>query len=71
MADSHTRGDCRASELLRGKSTNFSGVGLEMEIGNLFVLMAIKSLGKQPAGPTCESGMLPVGGKPILCFKIK
>lgn len=42
-----------------------------MEIGNLFLLMAIKSLGKQPAGPTCESGMLPVGGKPILCFKIK
>lgn len=36
-----------------------------MEIGNLFLLMAIKSLGKQPAGPTCESGKLPVGGKSI------
>lgn len=36
-----------------------------MEIRNLFLLMAIKSLGKQPAGPTCESGKLPVGGKSI------
>lgn len=35
-----------------------------MEMGNLFLLMAIESLGK-PAAPTCESGMLPAGGKSI------
>lgn len=33
-----------------------------MEMGNLFLLMAIESLQK-PAGPTCESGMLVVRGK--------
>lgn len=35
-----------------------------MEMGNLFLLMAIESLGK-PAGPTCDSGMLAVTGKSI------
>lgn len=35
-----------------------------MEMGNLFLLMAIERLGK-PAGPTCESGMFPVGVKSI------
>lgn len=41
-----------------------------MEMGNLFLLMAIESVGK-PAGPTCESGMLPAGEKsifPLLFF---
>lgn len=67
---SHDRRHCLASELLWGKNTNFSGVKLEMEMGNLFLLMAIESVGK-PAGPTCESGMLPAGEKsifPLLFF---
>lgn len=62
-----------ASELFWEESTNFSGAGLEREIGNLFLLMVIKSIGNQLAGPTCESVTiaLPVGGKSLFPALIK